>query len=284
MAEEYTPRDFTEDKLRFRAEIPTPMAQEVLAKRFEANAIVGKQGITKTVLIHDGDSDATAYVTKTPLSKWAMHINNGKGGENAEDYKDTLSRINSIEGAKAAAAEHLAAVVTDVGDLLAEAKRHRLSEYEVLEVDVGQTDRRIHFNDSSGGKVSFEAEIPMPEEFQVIYDRFIDSVRMREEAGIITVGDDVSGFIRAERKNNGSWTALGQGDVGYSRKFSAGTDTNDIVYQLAEDMASLEMSDDTILNHIRRHGVSEDDILSIEMGGRSYDLTDPEQPHDALTQ
>lgn len=268
------------DTLKVRAQIPISTQEGAMRKDFVNKAVDGKQGRKKTVFIEHGDDDdvCTAYAVKNnPLSRWALRIT-AKG----KDYSETLGVMTDIKGVKEAAAAYLAEGAMEASDHLKHVKEHSLAEGEIVGVGVGQSYvlKVGEEDDKANDLVVFEGEVPMPPEFDTSFDRFTDTARVDDDAGTVTMGDDVSGKVYAERGKKGSWLAVGQGDYNYERKFDRTYETDHVVHELAEDMAANELSEDAILKHIRRHKFSDDqiDFIETKIGGVVYDSQEPDMP------
>ena len=267
----------TQDTLKYRAVIPKPYDAIALEAKFADRAVPGQQGGIKTLFIDDKpDSGKSAYATRSRIGKWHLNLDLG---EEEEGTQIDLGHFTRVENVKNAAAKHLAASVLEIKDMIEQAKQHLLKQNDIVEVQVGETDRVIKgdYNleaQAGADAMVYEAEIPMPEEYQAIFDRYVDTMHNNHK-GTMTFGDHVSGLIVAQQEDSGKWTALGQGDLNYRRSFGKDIDEDDIVREICEDLASLDMPDEMILNHIRRHGVRNDEIRSINLNGRDFDL-DPD--------
>ncbi|PCJ98182.1 MAG: hypothetical protein COA45_08510 [Zetaproteobacteria bacterium] len=276
------PQDFSieDDKLTYRAQVSIPYDTKALTSEFVDKAIVGAQKSgsmflrdEKSILIEDSAHDSSAYAHKKTAGQWVIDLEIG----DEESAQVILGRASGVQNVKEAAAHHLAVSVTDIGSMLKHAGIVDLKEADIVHINVGETDRVIEVNAESdvGGLTSqfmvFEATIDMPQEWGLYYDRFRDGAVVKEAQGTVTVGDTVSGKIRADEQDNGSWVAIGQGDVDYRRVFKGEeADTDHIAVQLSQDLASYELGDDAIINHIRRHQVTSEEIDSVELGDRVY--------------
>ncbi len=277
-----TPQEFSieDDKLTYRAQVSVPHVTTALTSEFVETAIAGSQKSGSvflrdqtSILIEDLQSSSSAYAHKKTAGQWVLDLQVG----DEESARIILGRMTGADDVKQAAAQHLAVSVTDVGVMLAHAQHAKLKEGNIVGIGVGETDRviavgkEVDSNSLTSKFMIFEATIDMPEEWALYYDRFRDGADVRDEQGTVTVGDHVSGKIRADEQKNGSWLAIGQGDVDYHRVFKGeDADTDHIAGQLSQDLASLELGDAAIKNHIRRHQVSVDEIDSVELGDRVY--------------
>ncbi len=260
-----------DDFLKCRVMISAPDMEEALVKRFKRDAVAGKEGGIRTILMNHDETESSAYATKTRLGQWKLRLTVG----NEEQQQEALGRFKGIEGVKEAAAQHLAASVMEAKEALKHAQTYQLKATDVLSVSVGETDRTIRFNAEAAGDngMYLEFDTPMPAEFKVMYDRYIDSAKVNEESGVVRIGDHVSGYIRADQDDKGRWLALGQGDVEYRRQFDSDATSGEIVEDLAQDLASLEMSESMVLNQVRRHGINANDVRYVEMAGQVvYDV------------
>ncbi|MGH1379020.1 MAG: hypothetical protein ACRBB3_09390 [Alphaproteobacteria bacterium] len=276
-ADEFSIED---DKLTYRAQVSVPYDTKALTSEFVEKAIVGSQKSgsafvrdQKSILIQDQEHDSSAHAHKKTAGQWVLDLEVG----DEESARVILGRASGIENVKQAAAQHLAMSVTDVGSMLKHAGKVELKEEDVVHVNVGETDRVIDVSEEAQSTgltaqfMVFEATIDMPEEWAMYYDRFRDGADVKEAQGTVTVGDHVSGKIRADEQDNGSWLAVGQGDVDYRRVFKGEeADADHIAVQLSQDLASYELGDDAIINHIRRHKVTPEEIDSVELGDKVY--------------
>ncbi len=255
-----------DDFLKCRVMVSAPDMEEALVKRFKRDAVAGKEGSIRTLLMNHDETESSAYATKTPLGQWKLRLTVG----NEEQQQEALGRFKGLDGVKDAAAHHLAASVMDTKEVLRHAQTYQLKATDVVSVEVGETDRTIQFNAEATGDngMYIEYTAPMPDEFKVMYDRYVDSAKVNEENGVVRIGDHVSGYIRADQDNKGRWQALGQGDVEYRRQFDSDSTSGDIVEQLAQDLASLEMDESMVLNQVRRHGINANDVQYVEMAGQ----------------
>ena len=276
------PQDFSieDDKLTYRAQVSVPHVTTALTSEFVETAIVGNQKSgsvflrdQKSILIEDLQSSSSAYAHKKTAGHWVLDLQVG----DEETAQIILGRMTGVKDVKQAAAQNLAVSVTEINTMLKHAERVDLKEKNIVEVSVGETDRvieagkEVDSNSLTAQFMVFEATIDMPEEWGLYYDRFRDGAVVKEEQGSVTVGDHVSGKIRADEQDNGSWLAIGQGDVDYRRVFKSDeANTDYIAVQLSQDLASFELGDDAIINHIRRHQVSVEEIDSVELGDRVY--------------
>lgn len=273
-----------DDKLTYRAQVSVPYDTKALTSEFVEKAIVGSQKSgsafvrdEKSILIQDKEHDSSAHAHKKTAGQWVLDLEVG----DEDSARVVLGRVAGVENVKQAAAQHLAVSVTDIGSMLKHAGKVELKEGNVVNVNVGDTDRVINVSEESASNsltaqfMVFEATIDMPEEWAMYYDRFRDGADIKEAQGTVTVGDHVSGKIRADEQDNGSWLAVGQGDVDYRRVFK-GDESNidNIAVQLSQDLASYELGDEAIVNHIRRHQVKPDEIDSVELGNRVYNRND----------
>ena len=277
-----TPQEFSieDDKLTYRAQVSVPHVTTALTSEFVETAIVGNQKSgsaflrdQKSILIEDLENNSSAHAHKKTAGQWVLDLEVG----DEESAQIILGRMTGVQDVKEAAAKHLAVSVTEVGAMLRHAQRVDLKEKNIVNIDVGETDRvikagkEVDSNSLTSKFMVFEATIEMPEEWALYYDRFRDGADVKDGQGTVTVGDHVSGKIRADEQENGSWLAIGQGDVDYHRVFKGeDADTDHIAVQLSQDLASLELGDAAIKNHIRRHQVSVDEIDSVELGDRVY--------------
>lgn len=269
-----------DDKLTYRAQISVPYDTKALTAEFVENAIVGSQKSgsafvrdEKSILIQDPEHDSSAHAHKKTAGQWVLDLEIGDD----ESAKIILGRVTGVENVKQAAAQHLAVNVTGIGSMLKHASKVDLKEENVVDITVGEVDRivgvgeEVKSNSLTAQFMVFEATIDMPAEWELYYDRFRDGAVVKEDQGTVTVGDHVSGKIRADEQENGNWLAIGQGDVDYRRVFKGDeADTDNIAGQLSQDLASYELGDAAIINHIRRHKVSVEEIDSVEMGDRVY--------------
>ncbi len=256
--------------LTFHAQIPVSGYEEKMKETFEKEAVTGRQGFKTTVMIEDGLN--SAYVLKKyPLSKWIESINTVEG----ESYQKTIGPLVSMKSVKKAAALHLASSVTKLKHHLKHVTTHELGEKEVIDADVGASSLGFNKERKRGGgnKMVYEAKISMPPEFEIAYERFRKTAKKREDSGLVMMGDHVSGKIYVSREDNGKWLAIGQGDYDYEREFSKKTAIDEIIHEVAKDMASNDLGKDVILNHIRRHGLIKDNIewVKTTLGGVVYE-------------
>ncbi len=278
-----------EDTLKVRISMPSPMDHEVIARRLVESAVVGGQGSVlrgqKTFKMEHADSGYIALGRKSShASPWTLRIIEPDGEEKEIDARTNINWIGDQKGLRIAASQ-LASRIIEPANMLREVRESKPSEGDVLRVEVGQTDRVIGSENKAAGnemqgRMIVEAEIPMPREFQDYTDQYNDGARRDRVNDIIIVGDFVSGEIVAEKQKNGRWLAVGQGDLDYERKFGARHDLNQdddldrVAVQIAEDMASLQLSDKAILDHARREASNPEFVTSVILDGQEYPIDD----------
>lgn len=276
--------DVTEDTLKVTLSFPTPRDHEVIARRLEEGAVQGKQGSTRTIMMLHEATGMEAYAEKSgmPFSSWQLTITDPNGDESEIDGRKDVSWIKDRNGLHEAASRFATRIVGPK-EMLAEIKEHKLSDLDVLSVEVGQTGRVISRGGSSSEseRMIVEAELTMPREYSELTDFHNDNAKRDYVNDIVRVGDHVTGYIRAEKQDDNSWIARGQGDVDYERVFKARDNLNldTVALEIAQDMASLELSDQAIINHVRRQGAHTDHVKSISLDGETYEVT-PDNGHD----
>lgn len=266
--------EVVEDTLRVKLSFPTPTDHEVIARRLEENAIQGNQGKTKTIMMTHEGSGMEGYAEKAGLlSNWVLTITGPDGDEKDIDGRKDISWIKDRDGLHEAASR-LATRIVGPSKMVAEIVEHKLSEADVLHVEVGETSRVISGNKlpKDSDRMIVEAELSMPREFSDIADFHADNARRDYTNNIVRVGDHVTGIIRAAMQDDGSWIARGQGEVDYERVFDSGDgmDLDSVTLEIAEDMASFELSDRAIINHVRREGSYAENITSVTLNGETH--------------
>ncbi len=268
-----------EDTLHVLVEIDTPGEISLRAKEFEKSAIPGKQGNIKTLMVGDPDMGGALHAQKKgKLGKWIVD-----GG-----MEQSFGRFTNINVVKEQLAHNLAAMQASTDMIVNKIERTKLQVNDLIQADIGETDRVVVFNgnsqnDTPEGRMLIQATIPTPVEFKARVKAFAESAKIDEEQEQIYVGDHVSGFIHAARNEKDNWQCIGEGDVNYDRIFEGDLSPQEIAQELAQDLTSLTISEDTLADHIRRHGIKEGHLQEVEIGGTdgytiSFNDDEPDMP------
>jgi hypothetical protein len=279
MADKDNQATVPDDVINVLVEIDAPGEIGIRAKEFEKSAIPGRQGSTRTLLVGEPEHGSALHAQKNgALGKWI--VEGGMG--------ESFGRFTNIKTVKSELAHSLAAMQASTDLITNKIERYRLQKADLIQADIGETDRVIVFNDSSArdvpeGRVLAQAQIPTPVEFKARVKEFAENAKINEDSEEVYVGDHVSGFIHASKNKKGKWDCIGEGDVDYQRKFEGDLTVNEVAKELAQDLTALTISEDTISDHIRRHGIKKENLLEVEVGGTngytiSYNDDEPDAP------
>ncbi len=267
----------------FRAQVPVPAEQRGLISEFEEKVETGNKGGMKAVFVSHGKADTLDYAevraTKTGIFKpWEMSI----GGTDRRQELINIGCTVRMNQVCLQAAERLADAVTDVGKKLERAVTYDLTRADILDVEFGDPDApsyEMEINKApkeiNGDSMLVTASIPMPEAFYNMYDRVRDSVPpvIREGEGGFTIGINSTGRVIVEKTGRDKWVAAGIKECNYSETFK-GFPKEDVIESIAFDLAAEQLFEDEIVAHIRNHSLREQEVLSIQVGGKTYDHDD----------
>lgn len=268
-----------DDSLHVLVEIDTPGEISLRAKEFEKSAIPGQQGKIKTLMVGDPDMGGALHAQKKGmLGKWIVD-----GG-----MEQSFGRFTGVNVVKEQLAHSLAAMQASTDLIVNKIERTKLQVRDLIQADIGETDRVVIFNDKSQndvpeGRMIAQAKIPTPVEFKARVKAFAESAKIDEENEQIYVGDHVSGYIHAGRNNKDNWECIGEGNIDYQRVIDGNLTAQDVAKELSQDLTSLTISEDTLADHIRRHGIKKENLLEVEVGGTqgytiSFNDDEPEAP------
>ncbi len=121
--------------------------------------------------------------------------------------------------------------------------------------------------DFTNDTIVYTAEIPMPSAFKESVKDLVKSAQVDAEQRTALVGDNVTGYVHAEKNGMlGKWTARGEGDLDYERRFGRMEKIDVVVREVAEDLAALNLTVQEVATHIMKHNLKKSELLVAEIG------------------
>jgi len=157
--------------------------------------------------------------------------------------------------------------VTGAENILQHITQHELGDADIIDIETSHG-HTIAFggaervkNEERPNTLTFQATIPMPQEYTEAYDRLEKSVSRNDRDQVAGVGDDISGKVLIMPPHEGRRHASGELNVlDYTRDFPAEEPMEFAIECVVKDLVMNEAGPDVMVKHACGHGLSEQEI------------------------